>query len=300
MLFSRKTGSKNPLILVTPRSSYFFSGTTPVDISVDADITWANQNVYIEQTGQGGTAPAEPLPPTTIDGGNAPASIGTRVLLRGGTAAAWNSANPVLATKEIGVETDTSRLKIGDGITAWASLVYMADAAGSIGSIPADGAVGTPSLRTIGPGANQAGSGAQVAANTTSVAANTTAIATKASNDSPGLTGVPTAPTAASGTATTQLSTTAFVSTAITNLIAAAPLALDTLGEIATQLASDESAAGALVTTVAGKAPLASPALSGTPTTPTAAAGTNTTQVASTAFVAAAAASITTIDGGTP
>ncbi|MFK3971125.1 hypothetical protein ACI2KS_10400 [Pseudomonas sp. NPDC087358] len=38
------------------------------------------------------------------------------------------------------------------------------------------------------------------------------------------------------------------------------------------------------------KAPLASPALTGTPTTPTATAGTNTTQVASTAFVTAAAA----------
>lgn len=38
------------------------------------------------------------------------------------------------------------------------------------------------------------------------------------------------------------------------------------------------------------KAPLASPALTGTPTAPTAAAGTNTTQVASTAFVTTAAA----------
>lgn len=36
---------------------------------------------------------------------------------------------------------------------------------------------------------------------------------------------------------------------------------------------------------LAAKAPLASPAFTGTPTTPTAAAGTNTTQVASTAFV---------------
>ncbi len=36
------------------------------------------------------------------------------------------------------------------------------------------------------------------------------------------------------------------------------------------------------------KAPLASPALTGTPTAPTAAAGTNTTQVATTAYVIAA------------
>ena len=38
-------------------------------------------------------------------------------------------------------------------------------------------------------------------------------------------------------------------------------------------------------TALAGKAPLASPALTGTPTAPTAASGTNTTQIATTAFV---------------
>jgi Chaperone of endosialidase len=43
-----------------------------------------------------------------------------------------------------------------------------------------------------------------------------------------------------------------------------------------------------LVTDLALKAPLASPAMTGTPTVPTATAGTNTTQAASTAFVAAA------------
>jgi len=52
---------------------------------------------------------------------------------------------------------------------------------------------------------------------------------------------------------------------------------------------------------IALKAPLASPALTGTPTAPTAAAGTNTTQIATTAFVTAAitAAVPTGIDGGT-
>ena len=43
-----------------------------------------------------------------------------------------------------------------------------------------------------------------------------------------------------------------------------------------------------LVSDLAAKAPLASPALTGTPTAPTAAPGTNTTQVATTAFVEAA------------
>ena len=43
---------------------------------------------------------------------------------RRGAAAAWTSANPVLASGEIGYETDTGLLKIGDGTTAWTSLAY--------------------------------------------------------------------------------------------------------------------------------------------------------------------------------
>lgn len=43
---------------------------------------------------------------------------------RRGTASAWTSSNPTLGLGEIGIETDTNRLKIGDGSTAWASLAY--------------------------------------------------------------------------------------------------------------------------------------------------------------------------------
>jgi hypothetical protein len=75
----------------------------------------------------------------------------------------------------------------------------------------------------------------------------------KAPIASPTLTGVPAAPTAAPGTSTTQLATTAFVTVA------------DNL-----------------------KAPLASPTFTGVPAAPTASAATSTTQVATTAFVTTA------------
>jgi hypothetical protein len=45
--------------------------------------------------------------------------------LRGGTAAEWASANPVLAEREPGVETDTARIKVGDGATQWTDLHYI-------------------------------------------------------------------------------------------------------------------------------------------------------------------------------
>lgn len=49
----------------------------------------------------------------------------TNIQPRGGTAAQWNSANPVLAAREIAVETDTLQIKIGNGSSNWVSLPYV-------------------------------------------------------------------------------------------------------------------------------------------------------------------------------
>jgi hypothetical protein len=46
------------------------------------------------------------------------------IQVRRDTAANWSSVNPVMASGELGFETDTGVLKIGDGSTAWNSLTY--------------------------------------------------------------------------------------------------------------------------------------------------------------------------------
>ena len=46
------------------------------------------------------------------------------IQFRRGDAAAWVSANTVLAVGEIGFETDTTKLKLGDGVTSWNTLLY--------------------------------------------------------------------------------------------------------------------------------------------------------------------------------
>jgi hypothetical protein len=83
---------------------------------------------------------------------------------------------------------------------------------------------------------------------------------TKSNLISPDFTGIPTTPTATSGTNTNQIATTAFVTNAVSM-----------------------------------KADLASPTFTGTPSAPTAISGTNTTQIATTAFVADA---VTGLGGG--
>jgi hypothetical protein len=68
-----------------------------------------------------------------------------------------------------------------------------------------------------------------------------TASALYATISSPEFTGVPLAPTAASGTNTTQIATTEFVRTEISNLIGDAPELLDTLNELAAAINDDEN-----------------------------------------------------------
>jgi hypothetical protein len=91
-----------------------------------------------------------------------------------------------------------------------------------------------------------------------------TALDAKAPLASPALTGVPTAPTAAAGTSTTQVATTAFVGTAVSALVASAPAALDTLNELATALGNDASFSTTITNSIGLKAPLASPTFTGT------------------------------------
>lgn len=120
---------------------------------------------------------------------------------------------------------------------------------------------------------------------------------TKAPIESPELTGTPTAPTAAQSTNSTQIANTAFVKAAITALINGAPGALDTLKEIAAAINNDPNFSTTINNALALKAPLASPALTGIPTAPTAAQGTNNTQIATTAYVRAA---ISALVGSSP
>ena len=94
---------------------------------------------------------------------------------------------------------------------------------------------------------------------------------------------------ASASTVYSSTKTDAQIAAAVAGLIDGAPGALDTLNELAAALGDNASYAASITSALALKAPLASPALTGTPTAPTAAGATNTTQVATTAFVQAAA-----------
>jgi hypothetical protein len=88
---------------------------------------------------------------------------------------------------------------------------------------------------------------------------------------------------------TTDAANTAYVDAAVTaglaTVIASAPALLDTLDELAAALGDDANFATTVTTNLAAKAPLASPALTGTPTAPTPSSVDNSTKIATTAYV---------------
>ena len=68
--------------------------------------------------------------------------MGVRIQLRNDLAINWTTKNPVLAQGEVGIENDTMKMKIGDGVTHWNLLNYY-QFSSSTGCVQSGGYVGT-------------------------------------------------------------------------------------------------------------------------------------------------------------
>lgn len=54
-------------------------------------------------------------------------NVKAEIKIRRDTSTSWETVNPVLGEGEIAYESDTHKLKVGDGITTWKSLPYSTD-----------------------------------------------------------------------------------------------------------------------------------------------------------------------------
>lgn len=128
------------------------------------------------------------------------------------------------------------------------------------------------------------------------------ALLAKAALASPALTGMPTAPTAAASTNTTQLATTAFVRAEITALVNGAAGTLDTLNELAAAIGNDANYA-ATVSTALGIRLITTNNLSDLTNATTARTnlglGTMATQAASAVNITGGTINGVTLSGGT-
>lgn len=104
-----------------------------------------------------------------------------QIILRHDIAANWTTHNPILGLGEPGIETDTYKLKVGNGVARWNALGYFTSgnissavssvsgrtgaitlAIADITNLTVDASAGVGSLRTLGPLAQQAAPGNDV------------------------------------------------------------------------------------------------------------------------------------------
>ena len=229
------------------------------------------------------------------------------IKIRRGTTTQWNASSRVLQVGELGIDTTLNRIKAGNGTNVWSALPYLSLSSAEIEELSQDAvstalAAGTHSNITVTYSDN--GNSISLATGpdviTQTALSNTLTNATTgyvsvgdvgqadgvASLDSggkvpdseiptaiarlasPTFTGTPAAPTATAGTNTTQVATTAFVGTAVSNLVNAAPESLNTLKELSDALGADANYASTITTALGTKAPIASPTFTGTVTIP--------------------------------
>jgi len=203
------------------------------------------------------------------------------IQLKRGTSSQWFTKNPILKNGELGVETDTKKIKLGNGTSQWNSLNY-------INTVPEDlgntldsyiessekgiaGGVATLNLQGVIPDSQ-----------ISPTIARDTEIITSYNDldDIPALfsgsyTDLTEKPTLFSGSyndlsdkptipSLSGYATESYVGTAISNLVNSAPETLNTLSEIAAAINDDASYAATITTSLGLKAPLADPTFTGT------------------------------------
>jgi hypothetical protein len=197
----------------------------------------------------------------------------TAIQIKRGTASNWYDKNPVLKNGELGIETDTKKIKLGNGTNQWRSLAYVnvvpSDLANTIGSYLEVSEKGEPGgLATLNL------SGVIPDSQIPSTIARDTEIVTSYNNltDKPNLfsgsyTNLTDKPTLFSGSYTdlsdkptipslTGYATETYVGTAISNLVDSAPGTLNTLSELAAAINDDASYAATLTTALGTKVSL--------------------------------------------
>ena len=212
--------------------------------------------------------------------------MATKLQIRRDTASNWTSANPTLSAGELGFETDTLKLKIGTGSTAWSSLSYF------VGDVT--GYLGGGNVQHIIPAGNElydlgdsdsrfrdlylSGSTIKLGSVTLSVDSGTNALVLPAGTqlgnvavlDSAGVQNVINQTYIRANQIqynTSDFADSSFVTTQVNALVDAAPGALNTLNELAAALGDDANFSTTVTNSIATKLPLAGGTMTGALTT---------------------------------
>jgi Major tropism determinant N-terminal domain len=241
-----------------------------------------------------------------------------RVQLRRDTAANWTRGNPVLKSGELGYETDTERVKIGDGSTSWTSLSYFGGGnLGELQDVTITNAANGDFLRwngtawindavnlstdTVGSYVQSLVAGSAITITNNSGEAATPTIAVTANTfetygavsaheaDTTNVHGIANTSLLVTTTGTQTLTNKTITSPTFTGTVSGISSSTVGLGNVDNTADANKPVSTATQTALNLKANIASPTFTGTPSAPTAPIGTSTTQIATTEFVMAIA-----------
>lgn len=218
-----------------------------------------------------------------------------RIQLRRDTAANWTSVNPVLANGEMGIETDTLKAKIGNGSATWSSRPYINVLPSELTELAQDAVnsaivAGVGLDKTYDDAANTItididstvatkiyADGVASSAQSAAISAAAIDATTKANNAKSGAESTAAGALSSHESDTTNIHGIADTSalatktyadnaatTAVANVIGAAPESLNTLTELASALGNDANYASTITNTLGLKAPIANPTFTGT------------------------------------
>lgn len=205
--------------------------------------------------------------------------MATRMQQRRGTAAQWTDADPILASGEIGFESDTNQFKIGDGVNHWSDLSYfknLQDLGGSlddyilltekgqpdgVAQLDENGKIPSSQIPDLVGLDSEIASSVSNAISTEVTNRNTAiadAISTEVSDRNTAISDAISAEVTNRNTAISNAVTnlesgiSTSVADAVDNLVNGAPAALDTLNEIATVIGDSGNIVGSLITNLGG------------------------------------------------
>ena len=226
----------------------------------------------------------------------------TTIQLRRGSSTLWAASNSPLAQGELGYDTTIKKFKIGDGTSLWSSLSWAnitgADFVGTSGiNVSYASASGTMTVSVTGLSSSYLSDFSSAVSGLLPV---------KSIIAGSNITVTPTGDNGFVISSPVNSNTVKdLIGSTITG-VSGIKASYDNVGKVETISVTGltSSYIGDFNTSVSGLvsgvyAPLNSPALTGTPTAPTAAADTNTTQIASTAFVIGQASSSNPLMNGT-
>jgi hypothetical protein len=195
------------------------------------------------------------------------------IQLKRGTASRWSTINPILKNGELGIETDTKKIKLGNGTSQWNSLNYINIVPEDLGNT-LDSYIESSEKGNAGGVATLNSSGVIPDSQISPTIARYTEIITSYNNldDLPELfsgsyTDLTEKPTLFSGSyedlsnkptipSLDGYATESYVGTAISNLVDSAPETLNTLNELAEAINDDASYAATITTALGEKEPL--------------------------------------------